>query len=296
MEPTAQEAFVVDINQRRADFYYCEMIIKKHSQSFYYAFSQLPSEKANAVYAIYAFCRYADECADGNTTTMEKSQALNQLKNELDLFRDQAEVDRPLWRALRQVFNHYDIDIQPFYDQLTGQAMDIDFVMPKTMHDLESYSYYVAGSVGLMLLPVIASQSAVDLRATAIDLGIAMQITNILRDIGEDFHEKQRIYLPLDDMHHFAYSQRQLGHGTININFINLWEKLASRAEALYTNFSSHIDKFDPDSQQPVSLSAHVYQGILDTVRNNGYQCLSKRNYVSKETMTKINAAISSSS
>ncbi|MGR3764186.1 phytoene/squalene synthase family protein [Rossellomorea sp. NS-SX7] len=284
----------MDKEQRQADFDYCEKIIKKHSKSFYYAFSQLPSEKAHAVYAIYAFCRTADECADGNHSSKKKVQQLRQLKKELDLFNDHEELDKPLWRALRHVFNTYEMDIGPFYDQLTGQSMDLTFTTPNTMKELERYSYFVAGSVGLMLLPVIASESSVDLQASAISLGVAMQLTNILRDIGEDYHDKNRIYLPSAELRHFHYSEKDLHNGIINEHFISLWEKLASRAESLYSKFLLNIELFDPDSRVPVYLSAHVYKGILDAVRSNGYQCLTKRNYVTKEKMTQINAAVKS--
>ncbi|WP_246945016.1 phytoene/squalene synthase family protein [Bacillus pinisoli] len=282
----------MDTEQRQADFSYCENMIKKHSKSFYYAFSQLPSEKANAVYAIYAFCRTADECADGEHSAIEKTRMLRQLKKELDLFHEGAEVDKPLWRALRHVFDTYDMDINPFYDQLTGQSMDLAFISPNTMNELEKYSYYVAGTVGLMLLPIIASKASVDLRVAVINLGVAMQITNILRDIGEDYHEKNRIYLPQEELSYFHYSQNDLHNSLINENFINLWEKLAARAESLYEGFLVNIDMLDADSRVPVYLSAHIYRGILDAVRNNGYQCLTKRNYVTKEKMAQINTSV----
>ncbi|WP_257964286.1 phytoene/squalene synthase family protein [Bacillus sp. UMB0728] len=282
----------MDKEQRQADFDYCERIIKKHSKSFYYAFSQLPCEKANAVYAIYAFCRTADECADGKHSSKKKVQLLRQLKKELDLFKDHAELDKPLWRALRHVFNTYEMDIRPFYDQLTGQSMDLSFTTPNTMKELERYSYYVAGSVGLMLLPIISSKPASNLPSTVVSLGVAMQITNILRDVGEDYHEKKRIYLPGEEMSHFQYTQNDLHKGLINEHFIGLWEKLAARAEALYNEFLLSIELLDADSRIPVYLSAHVYRGILDAVRNNGYQCLTRRNYVTKEKMSQINAAV----
>lgn len=282
----------METEKRQADFKYCETIIKKHSKSFYYAFSQLPDEKANAVYAIYTFCRTADECADGEHSFIEKTRLLRQLKKELDLFNDGAEVDKPLWRALRYVFNTYDMDIGFFYDQLTGQSMDLAFTPPNTMKELERYSYYVAGSVGLMLLPIIASKSSVGLRLAVTELGVAMQITNILRDIGEDYHEKNRIYLPVEELSHFHYSQNDLHKSLINDNFINLWEKLAARAESLYEGFLENIELLDADSRLPVYLSAHIYRGILDAVRKNGYQCLTKRNYVTKDKMVQINTAV----
>ncbi|GLX70791.1 phytoene/squalene synthase family protein [Paenibacillus glycanilyticus] len=282
----------MNAGQTKADFAYCEAIIKKHSKSFYYAFSQLPPDKANAVYAIYAFCRTADDCADSNQPHTERFESLRQLKQELDLFRDRADVDHPLWRALRRVFTDYEMDIQPFYDQLAGQLADLNFAIPRTMHELENYSYYVAGSVGLMLLPVLASEASGDLRPSAIELGIAMQITNILRDVGEDFYKKQRIYLPEEEMERFRYTQADLREGLINENFMNLWERLAKHAEALYDRFYSSIHLFDADSRLPLALSAGLYRGILDAVRGSDYDCFSKRGYVTKDTMTKINSAI----
>ncbi|MDU0202117.1 phytoene/squalene synthase family protein [Paenibacillus sp. PFR10] len=287
-----QEVVNMDSARLQADFAYCETIIKKHSKSFYYAFSQLPKEKANAVYAIYAFCRTADDCADSNQPFVEKLESLQRLKKDLDLFRTHAELDHPLWRALRQVFTDYNMDIQPFYDQLTGQWMDMNFTIPQNMHELESYSYYVAGSVGLMLLPVLASRSAEELRPSAIDLGTAMQITNILRDIGEDLHTKERIYLPEEEMERSGYTQKDLRHGLINENFVRLWERLAERAESLYNLSYSSIDLYDDDSKMPLLLSVGMYRGILDAVRSNNYDCFSKRNFVTKENMIKISAAV----
>jgi phytoene synthase len=227
---------------------------------------------------------------------MEKHLELKKLKKELDLFKNHREKDKPLWRALRQVFIDYEMNIEPFYDQLSGQLMDTNFSAPATIHELETYSYYVAGSVGLMLLPVIASQNAAYLHPAAINLGVAMQITNILRDVGEDFHQKQRIYLPKEELTCFQYTQNDLRNGIINVQFINMWEKLAVRAEGLYDNFLREIDQFDDDSRHSVSLSAQVYRGILDAVRSNEYDCLSKRNYVTKEKMMEISAEISSCS
>lgn len=282
--------------QLQMDYAYCEAIIKKHSKSFYYAFSGLPVEKANAVYAIYAFCRIADDSVDENPLLRDKVLALKKLKSELDLFDKNKEIDHPLWRSLRHVFNTFDMNIDFFYDQLIGQEMDIDFSSPKTVAELEKYSYYVAGSVGLMLLPIIASENHHELKSAAVDLGVAMQITNILRDVGEDYYEKGRIYLPEEELIAYNYTSDNLDAEVINESFIQLWEKLAVRAEYLYDCFTNYTSKFDADSQIPVSLSAMVYRGILDAVRENNYDCLSQRNYVDKDTMSEINITISNCS
>lgn len=275
-------------HQLKADMQYCENIIKKHSKSFYFAFSGLPAEKRYAVYSIYAFCRIADDSVDENPVPAVKSAALNQLRHELDLFSRHEERDHPLWRALRHVFNTFDMDLQPFYDQLRGQEMDIHFSSPKTLRQLEEYSYYVAGSVGLMLLPIIATENHAYLKKTAVDLGIAMQITNILRDIGEDFDEKNRIYLPETERLHFGYGEEKLGQQLIDESFIALWEHLAVRAENLYDLFSDHLMKFDDDSKVPLMTAANVYREILNVIRENQYDCLTKRNFVAKERLEQI--------
>ncbi|AXI01388.1 phytoene/squalene synthase family protein [Sporosarcina sp. PTS2304] len=275
------------------DYAYCEKIIKHHSKSFYYAFSGLPKEKARAVYAIYAFCRIADDCVDENKKIDEQLTALDQLANELYLFSKGEEINHPLWRALRDVFNRFDMDIQPFYEQLTGQRMDIHFMMPANLSSLEVYSKYVAGSVGKMLLPIIASESQKNLHHVAENLGIAMQLTNILRDVGEDYRDKGRIYLPLEEMKRYSYHEVLLSEGSITQGFINLWEYLATRAEYLYDNFTQHIDEFDKDSRFPVLSSAYIYQGILNSVRKSGYDCFNQKNYVSAVEMAKLVARAS---
>ena len=276
--------------QLKADLLYCENIIKKHSRSFYYAFSGLPPEKRDAVYTLYAFCRIADDSVDENPTTAVKRAALNQLRHELDLFSRHEEKDHPLWRALRHVFDTFDMEIQPFYDQLIGQQMDIEFSSPKTLGELEDYSYYVAGSVGVMLLPIIASENRRDLRKAAVDLGVAMQITNVLRDIGEDFYEKNRVYLPEMERSLFGYEKEKLAGRVIDDSFIALWEHLAIRAESLYDAFAGHLDRFDHDSRVPVAIAASAYRDILNVVRENEYDCLTKRNVVSRERMEQLKA------
>lgn len=263
------------------DYIYCEDIIKEQSKSFYFAFSKLPKEKAQAVYAIYAFCRLADDSIDEAETKEEQADALAGLMNDLNLFDQGKEADHPIWRALRDVFNRYDMSVQPFYDQLEGQAMDYKFEQPCTMKEVEDYSYYVAGSVGLMLLPIIATENKSKLKEPAISLGVAMQLTNILRDIGEDYKKINRIYLPVELMNKLGYSKEDLANEVINEEFIAIWESVALLAEQRYLDFTNALHLFDKDSQFPVALSSQVYAGILDAVRQNKYDCFSKKNKTS---------------
>jgi len=271
-----------------ADYQYCERVIRQHSRSFYYAFSQLPAEKARAVYAIYAFCRIADDSVDENPSRKDQLTALEKLETDLVRFENGKEPDEPMWRALRDVFERYQMDLSPFYEQLRGHYMDLDFQMPKTLEQLEQYSYFVAGTVGRMLLPIIATENQQQLQESAIDLGIAMQLTNILRDIGEDYRLKKRIYLPRDILEYEQYSFQQLHQARINDSFISIWERLAQRAESLYQNYYRSAFLFDADSKMPVLASARIYEGILDEVRRNGYDCFSKKQAVSKRRMLSI--------
>ena len=172
------------LDERADDFAWCEDVIRRNSHSFHRAFSLLPACKRQSVYALYAFCRLADDCVDRDASAAK----LEQVQDDLARFFAGTVVDAPLWRALDAVCSSFDLDAQPFFDMLEGQRRDLSFRQPETMGDLEEYGYYVAGSVGLMLLPILHAASPVDdgLRDSAVALGVAMQLTNILRDVGED--------------------------------------------------------------------------------------------------------------
>ncbi len=263
------------------DYRHCQRVIKQQSKSFYYAFSQLPKEKAQAVYAIYAFCRRADDTVDEEKSRMQQQSSLNQLEEELRQFEMGKTPDSPVWRALRDVFNRYPMNIRPFYDQLRGQRMDIDFAVPRTLEELETYSYYVAGTVGLMLLPILAAKAGKEAESSAVRLGTAMQLTNILRDVGGDLKENQRLYLPISICKQENCSVEKLLNGQPDAAFIRVWERLAKRAETLYEQFKQDIYLYDEESRLPVLAAAHIYRGILNAVRKNQYNCLDQRNAVS---------------
>ena len=257
------------------DFLYCKEIIKENSKSFYKAFSRLPKDKANAIFAVYAFCRTADDLID----LRNDAERLNLFKDELSLFSKGEIVDKPLWRALEEVFKNYNMDIKPFFEMIEGQLMDANFKNIETQDELIDYCYYVAGTVGLMILPILSTKHHKELEEVAVKLGTAMQITNILRDIGEDL-KINRIYIPKEIMDKFNYSSLDLSSNLINNNFIKLWEYEAKISEELYKEAYKKIKLFDKDSSGAVLLAATLYKEILNSVRKNNYDCLTKRNYV----------------
>ncbi|WP_208423066.1 phytoene/squalene synthase family protein [Latilactobacillus fragifolii] len=261
---------------RQEDFKFCENIIKKHSQSFYTAFSQLPKTKAQSVYAIYAFCRVADDAIDEEGAI----QKIIALEEQLTLFKNNKQPDTPIWRALSVVFSHYSLDTQYFQDMLIGQKMDYQFEQPTSYQQLLDYAYYVASSVGLMLLPILASRYS-KIKVQAKQLGQAMQITNILRDVGEDL-QNNRIYLPKEEMQAYSVTPKMLAEGKVTTHFIELWESLARRAEALYTSSLSMMALVDEDAQKALLSAVVIYRELLNEIRRNHYDVFSKRQSVSK--------------
>lgn len=276
--------------QMKQDYAYCEGIIKAASESFYTAFSQLPKEKAQAVYAIYAFCRQADDTVDTNELIEIKQRNLFKLEEELIAFSHGHTPEHPMWRALRDVFDRYQMDIQPFYDQLEGQKRDLVFKGISDLDVLRDYSYYVAGSVGLMLLPILAAKQGVTdtLRESAVALGIGMQFTNILRDVGEDYLENHRVYLPEDLLQKYQVDLPSIMIEGPNEAFISIWEELAQYSHSYYQKFWHNIEQFDKDCRLPVLAAARLYHAIMDSVRLNHYDCLSKRNFVPNLKMLQL--------
>lgn len=267
----------------KEDYKYCQDIIKDNSKTFYKAFSLLKKEKANAIYAVYAYCRVVDDSID----VYDSPEKLKKLEKKLIDFEKGVIPNEPLWRALKDVFERYNMDISPFYEMIEGQKMDINYSQPKTQGELLNYCYYVAGTVGKMLLPILASKNIDSINADQIKLGEAMQITNILRDIGEDF-KNGRIYIPIEIMKKYEYTENDLKNKIINDNFKKMWDFEAEKAQEMYDDFYKFIDLFDDDSKKPVIASAKLYNAILDAVRKNNYDCLTKKNYVTNLEKMKI--------
>lgn len=264
------------------DFNLCQEVIKKHSKSFYRAFSQLPEQQALSIFAIYAFCREADDTID----EYQDIHRLYQLKIELKRFLAGDIPDRYFWRALVPIFETYQMNEQAFHDMLEGQEKDYSFQQPTTDSELERYCYYVAGTVGLMLLPILSEQATM-LSEQAIKLGQAMQLTNILRDIGEDLR-MDRIYLAKNRMQVFHVTKDQLNNQIIDEAFINLWEYYAQKAEQLYEEALTIIPLVHEECREAFLLAILFYREILTAVRKNHYRCFDQKNYVHKTRQMKL--------
>ncbi|KUP09049.1 phytoene synthase [Bacillus coahuilensis m2-6] len=263
----------------------CEEVIKFHSKTFYRAFSLLPKDQKKAVWAVYAFCRIVDDIVDEHEDPVTDLYAFEE---EFRLFLEgRFQDDNSMWVALSDVFNRFNMDVQAFWDMIKGQRMDINSRVYETTNDVLDYSYHVASTVGLMLLPILAPGKEKTLREGAIHLGYAMQMTNILRDVGEDL-ERNRIYLPRDLFTKYHYTQAELESLIKNDAFVAIWEDLARKAELYYESALLSINEYPLYSRTPVKGAALLYRAIIGQVRKNHYNVFTERNYVTAEMKNEI--------
>jgi 15-cis-phytoene synthase len=258
----------------------CYQIIRQHSKTFTKAFGSLPKEKRNAVWAVYAFCREVDDIVDEGNNPKEE---LDQFERSFAQFLSgHLPLNESKWIALHDVFTKYEMDHMAFYDMIRGQRMDLTKTKYESLEELEHYSYHVASTVGLMLLPVLAPDNHASLRTGGIALGLAMQLTNILRDIQEDFL-RERIYLPKALMEKHGYKYSDLQAGVVNDAFIAMWEEVAARAEVLYEQALETMNGYPLDSRLQVKGSALLYRAILQSIRKNKYNVFKEMHYVTLE-------------
>lgn len=261
------------------DYFFTEQIIKKNSASFYAAFSKISDkQRRRGIFSVYAYCRYVDDLIDENND-------LDQLlayKSKLDDFVKGYPVGGFRWRTLKDTATRFypaDYDYQPYYEMIEGQEFDAHPVRMETIDQLLQYCDLVAGSVGKMLLPILAPKATVDLKPFAIALGRAFQLTNILRDIGEDYR-RDRVYLPKSLMNAHHYSLSDLQQSLINKSFIAMWEELATLAERYYQQALPMLIHFPEDSRWPLKGALLVYRAILEVIRHQQYTVMKKKHFV----------------
>ncbi len=273
----------------KASYLACENIMAKESKSFYQAFHLLPREAFQGVAALYAYNRYVDDVADSDHFSKEVAlDELKKLEDKILHLETSEDVEVDWWMAFKDTVLTCKVSTTALLKQIQGQRMDILGHKVVDMADLVAYSSNVAGSVGEMLLPLLVDKDtpiSETLRQAAIDLGIGMQLTNILRDVGEDYRDRQRIYLPqtLLDAYNVdeAMIKRLSYHDEEEIpqNFIDLWEHIYQIGDQYYDSIKPVIKDFSQVAQLPILSSAYIYHGIGNAVRKANHNCFTKRNY-----------------
>ncbi len=262
-------------------FEYCENIIKESSHSFYKAFSVLPEEKAKAVYAIYAFCRSVDDAIDVNNDVKK----LNDLEEKIKATFAGETPNDLLFKALEETFEKFPSDQKPYLDLIDGMRDDYKNKPIKTEADLDKYCYKAAGTVGLMLLPVIASEQLKDnkekLESVAVELGKGMQITNILRDVRDDLMN-DRVYFPDEIIEQHQLQLEITRTGLVTAEWRSMMEYYITKSKEQYQVFYDNAGLFDKDSILPTYLAARFYEAIMDQIQSKNYTNINKRHVVGK--------------
>ena len=271
----------------------CRRETAEWAKTFYLGTLLLPYEKRRAIWAIYVWCRRTDELMD-SPEAQERPQAeladrLNrwELKTR-DLFR--GHVDDELDAVMVDTLERFPQSIQPYLDMIEGQRMDLTWTRYPRFEDLKLYCYRVAGTVGLMTQGVMGLDQAYssapwsdspDTSDAAVALGIANQLTNILRDVGED-RGRGRIYLPQEDLEHFGYSEDDLMAGRLNQAWKDLMAFQLRRAREWFDRSEAGVRWLSRDARWPVWTSLRLYRGILDVIERHDYDVFNKRAYVGK--------------
>lgn len=266
----------------------CRQITAKYAKTFYPSTLLMSKPKRRAIWAIYAWCRLTDELVDGSEAGITTPETLDRWEQQLESVFAGEPVDDPDV-ALVDALQRFSIDIEPFRDMIAGQRMDLYRSRYKTFEELHLYCYRVAGTVGLMSTSVMGvdtkqyvtpwNEDAYVPTQQAIALGIASQLTNILRDVGED-SRRGRIYLPLDELALFNYTEQDLINGVVDERWRELMRFQIQRARKFYREAEKGISYLSPEVRWPVWAALMLYSQILDVIEQNDYDVFTKRAYV----------------
>ena len=268
----------------------CRQVQRAHSRTYYFSTRLFPAEVRPRVYALYAFMRYADEIVDsphdlsldGQHSTLEvfEAETMAAVAGE--------RVSNPVLRAYADTVRSCDIEPATIAAFMDSMKMDTRVFRYPTYKDLEVYTYGSAAVVGLMMCRVVGAMGReADPHAEA--LGVAMQLSNFLRDIGEDWR-RGRVYLPLEDLKHFGYAEEDLASGVVDERFVELMRFQIERARRLY-EVSDEGMRFIPRGRRyPVVVARELYAAILDRIEAQNYDVFSRRAEVSRPAKVVIAA------
>jgi phytoene synthase len=245
---------------------YCYEKVKESKSNFTWTFYFISKNRRDALISLYAFCREIDDIVD-NTIDLEVATAkINWWKNEINrLFHETPQ--HPVTKSLFNFIDTYELNEAYFLEMLDGMEMDLKFNRYESFKQLQLYCYRVAGVVGILCVKILGFKNQTTLKF-AHDLGIALQLTNIVRDVGEDAR-KNRIYIPLDELHQFNVSENDILRFQENKNVSNLLIYQIERAENFYRSAYEKIPKEDINSQIPGLLMGKIYETLLLEIKRD---------------------------
>ena len=253
---------------------YCQEKAAKSGSSFYYSFLFLPPERRRAIIALYAFCRevddVVDECSDAD---LARTKLAWWRKEIAGVFEGAAQ--HPVAQALIPVVRRFNLPRQHFEEIIDGMEMDLSYNRYPDFATLQSYCYRVAGAVGLMAAAIFGYRDRATL-TYAENLGTAFQLTNIIRDVGEDAR-RNRVYLPLDELSRFGLSATDVAQLRETDEFRRLIDFQIERAQDFYNRAFAALPAADRKSQRPGLVMAAIYCTLLKEIRADGNRVLNQR-------------------
>lgn len=256
-------------------------ITKDSNSNFLYSFSLLPKEKNDALNIVYVFCRKTDDIVDDQNESIERKYSkIAEWRNEFEKALTNGDSEFSLLNKLKRIITKFNIPVEPFFDLIRGVEMDLKKKRYSTFAELADYCFNVASTVGLMCIEIFGYNNS-KTRDFAINLGIAMQLTNILRDIKPDALIG-RIYIPQEDLNKFNYSENDLLNFRYNENFVKLMKYECDRAKYYYEKANDYLTKEDKGLMFAARIMEHIYFRVLRKIENKNYNVFEKRVKISK--------------
>lgn len=265
-----------DRDTLRQAYAYCGLLTQAHSRTFFLASSLLPVEKRQAVRALYAFCRVTDDLVDrGTRNVLTDLEAWRQKSLSAD-----PPTDDPIALAWGDTLRRYNIPLQYAHQLIDGVAKDIETARYETFDQLAEYAYGVASTVGLMAMYIVgfAGTEAVPY---AVKLGVALQLTNILRDVGEDW-TNGRLYLPRQDLAAFGLDETDIASGHLDERWQIFLRYQIDRNRRLYREAMPGIALLHPNGRFAIAAAAELYAAILEDIETSKGNVFDRRAFVSR--------------
>lgn len=249
------------------------------ASTFYYSFLLLPADKRRGIKDVYAFCRLLDDIVDEDQTGRNPYAELQYWRGEVEACFKGCPSSEFGERLLLSI-EEFDLPKQPFLDLIDGMEMDLKWHSYQTFADLREYCYRAASAVGLICIEIFGYESA-RTKEYAVNLGLALQLTNILRDLKEDL-ARGRIYVPLEDLERFGYSEHDLRLNTYNAPFIELMKFEHARAQSHFDKAAAALPEADRASMFAAEIMGAIYRELLDQIPAVKFDVFRNRLKVSK--------------
>jgi phytoene synthase len=253
---------------------YCQQKAASSGSSFYYSFLFLPPNRRRAITALYAYCREVDDVVDECLDPQVAATTLAWWRQELDRLYA-GTPQHPVTQALLPVLSEFNLPQEQLLEIIDGMEMDLQQSRYLDFKALSLYCYRVASVVGLLAAEIFGFTDR-RTQKYAHDLGMAFQLTNIIRDVGEDAR-RGRVYLPLDELKRFDVPLADILNARYSDNFKRLMEFQIERAEQFYAQAMSQLPEVDRKTQRPGLVMAAIYRTVLDEIKRDGCQVLSQR-------------------